>query len=156
MYGGGTKDPNRKSVHRVLVHSYFTTLIFFLIGAGLDIFLGLKIPDTAIIAPAGLGFLTAGTALIVWAQYASHHFVKDNLSHENFRRGPYRYTRNPTYWGLFLVLLGFGLAWNAVFVIVFTIISLFVTKTIFLKQEEAILEEKYGDAYMEYKKSVHI
>ena len=156
MWGGGTKDPKRKSVHRVLVHSYFTTLVFFLLGAGLDIIFSLKILDTTLIAPAGLFFLVAGTGLIVWAQYTSHHFSKENLSSDSFRHGPYRFTRNPTYWGLLLVLIGFGLAWNAVFVIAFTVISLFVTKTIFLKQEEEILAEKYGDAYLEYKKSVHI
>lgn len=145
-----------KSVHKVLVHSYFTTLVFFLLGAGLDIIFGLKILDTGLIAPAGLLFLVAGTALIVWAQYSSHKFNKENLNPDSFRRGPYRYTRNPTYWGLFLVLIGFGLVWNAVFVIAFTVISLFVTKTIFLKQEEEILAGKYGEAYLEYKKSVHI
>ena len=156
MYGGGTKDPKRKSVHRILVHSYFTTLIFFLLGAGLDIIFSLKILDTAIISPVGLLFLVTGTTLIVWAQHASHQFNKENLSPDSFRRGPYRYTRNPTYWGLFLVLIGFGLAWNAVFVLAFTVISLFVTKLIFLKQEEEILAEKYGEVYLEYKKSVHI
>ncbi len=149
-------DPKRKSVHRVLAHSYFTTMVFFLLGASLDIIFGLKILDTAIISPAGLAFLVVGTALIVWAQHSSHKFSKENLEPDSFRRGPYRYTRNPTYWGLFLVLVGFGLAWNAVFVIAFTIVSLFVTKKIFLKQEEEILAEKYGAPYLEYKQSTRI
>lgn len=156
MFGGGTMDPKRRSVHRVLAHSYFTTLGFFLLGAALDIFFGWKIMDEEIIGPAGLGFLVAGTALVFWAQYSSHKFVKENITSDSFRRGPYRFTRNPTHWGLFLVLLGFGLAWNALFVIIFTVISLFVTKTIFLKQEEAILAEKYGAPYLEYKQATRL
>ena len=156
MWGGGTKDPNRQSVHQVLVHSYFTTLIFFLLGAGLDIVFNLRIFKDEFIAPAGLILFVFGTVLIIWAQHASHKFVKENLSVESFSRGPYRYTRNPTYWGLYLVLLGFGLVWNAVFVLISTAISFVVTWLIFLKQEEKVLTQKYGQAYLDYKNKVRL
>lgn len=156
MWGGGTKNPNRQSVHRVLVHSYFTTLVFFLLGAGLDIIFNLKIFKDEFIAPVGLILFVFGTALIIWAQHASHNFVKENLSAESFCRGPYRYTRNPTYWGLYLVLLGFGLVWNAVFVLISTAISFVFTWAIFLKQEERVLTQKYGQAYLDYKNKVKL
>ncbi|MFA6257159.1 MAG: isoprenylcysteine carboxylmethyltransferase family protein [Candidatus Paceibacterota bacterium] len=155
MYGGGTKDPKRVSVHRVLVRSYYTSLLFFLIGVCLDMIFRLNILKGVMIAPAGFIFLIAGTWLIIWAQHTSRNFQNDNITSESFRRGPYSFTRNPTYWGLYLVLFGFGLVINAIFVLASTIVSFFITKFFFLKQEEKILAEKYGDAYLEYKKSVH-
>lgn len=156
MFGGGTMDPKRQSVHKVLVHSYFVALLFFLAGVVLDMVFGFQIFDDPVIAPLGAVFLVAGTVLILWAQHASHHFVKENVSRESFCRGPYRYTRNPTYWGIYLLLLGFGMVVNAFFVIVFTALSLLVTILVFLKHEEKILEAKYGGPYLEYKKSVRL
>lgn len=156
MYGGGTKDPKRKSVHKVLVHSYFATFIFFLLGVYLDIMWSKEIFDSRIIMPIGYLLLVAGTILIFWAQHSSHHFSKENVTCESFCRGPYRYTRNPTYWGLYVLLLGFGMVINAFFVIVLTLVSYFLTRFVFLRKEEEILAEKYGEAYLEYKKSVHV
>lgn len=58
------------------------------------------------------------------------------------------------HWGLFILMLGFGILINAIFVILFSIVSFVVAKFIFLKKEENILAGKYGAPYMEYKKSV--
>ena len=79
---------------------------------------------------------------------------KENMSKETFSRGPYRYTRNPTNFGLFLLMLSFGIIMNALFIIVFSVLSFIFNKFIFIKKEEEILAKKYGTPYLEYKKSV--
>ncbi|MFN4181420.1 MAG: methyltransferase, partial [Candidatus Paceibacteria bacterium] len=76
------------------------------------------------------------------------------ITKEHFYKGPYRYTRTPTHWGLFLLVLGFGLMINAFFITLLTIISFMVTKLVFIKDQENILEQRYGDAYRAYKNKV--
>ena len=154
MFGGGKMDPKRMSVHRIAAHSYMVALLFLLLGVFCDVLWKPFIFYETLTAPLGMLFLGAGTILIIWAQHASHHFVKENVTPESFSRGPYHFTRNPTHWGLYFLLLGFGLATNALFVIITTVISFFVTKIVFLSREEQLLATKYGEPYLEYKKSV--
>ena len=78
------------------------------------------------------------------------------MTKETFCQGPYCYTRTPTHWGLFFLVLGFGILVNAFFVVVTTIVSFIVSKFIFLRRGEAILAKKYGTPYLEYKKQVKL
>ena len=141
-------------VHKVLAHSYSFYFIFFLCGVLLDIIFPIKIFKATYIVSYGFTFLVLGTLLIFWAQRTSLHLEKAHLTKEAFCHGPYCYTRSPTHWGLFLLMLGFGMIANAFFVIVLTIVAFFLTKLIFLKREEALLVKKYGEPYIEYKRAV--
>jgi protein-S-isoprenylcysteine O-methyltransferase Ste14 len=51
-------------------------------------------------------------------------------------------------------MLGFGIMNNALFVIVTTFISFFISKFVFIDRQERILADKYGAPYLEYKKAV--
>jgi len=64
--------------------------------------------------------------------------------------GVYRYSRNPMYLGMALLLVGLTIWFGTMPGLVF--IGLFVWSiTVFqIKPEEAILQEKFGDAYMDY------
>jgi protein-S-isoprenylcysteine O-methyltransferase Ste14 len=154
MFGGGKTDPKRMSVHRIAAHSYMVALLFLLLGVFCDLLWKPIIFDETLTAPLGMLFLGSGTILILWAQHASHHFIKENITPDSFGRGPYHFTRNPTHWGLYFLLFGFSMATNAFFVTAFTLVSFFVTKLVFLSQEENLLASKYGDPYLEYKRSV--
>jgi len=141
-------------VHHILAHSYAMQLFLFLIGVVLDLIFNLKIFNNPSFTPLGIFFLIFGTFLIIWAQKTSRNFDKNNLNKESFMHGPYRYTRSPTHYGLFLLMFGFGIMTNDLFIIIFSIISILVTKSFFLKKEEKILVQKYGTPYLEYKKIV--
>ncbi len=145
-----------KSVHHILVHSYGMYFALFLIGVALDIALKLKIFATSVMVPTGLGLLSLATLIIFWAQKTSRNLNKENITKETFCKGPYCYVRSPTHWGLFLLMLGFGVIANAIFVILTTLISFLVSRFVFLNQEEIILEKKYGEPYLEYKKQVKL
>lgn len=146
---------NKDTVHNILAHSYSFYLFLFLFGFFLDLVFPIKIFNDSTMLPIGFVFLIFASLLIIWAQNTSRALdKKDGIKKETFCRGPYCYTRSPTHWGLFLLMLGFGVLINAFFVILLTCISFFITKFFFLKKEESILAEKYGAPYLEYKKLV--
>jgi protein-S-isoprenylcysteine O-methyltransferase Ste14 len=152
-----TSPINKKpSVHKILAHSYATYFLFVLVGVSLDLIFNLKFFGTPTIVSLGILFLMAGTFLIAWAQKTSRSLKKEIISKETFVHGPYRYTRSPTHWGLFLLIFGFGMVSNAFFVVLSSIVAFIVTKLVFLNKEEKILSDKYGEPYLDYKKSVRI
>lgn len=155
--GGSEDDPLHKyKIHRILAHSYFLYFFSFLFGVVLDLFFETKILSSNILMPLGATLLVLATLLILWAQYASRTMHRQGVTKETFYRGPYAYTRSPTHFGLYMLLLGFGVISNGVFVVVLTTISALVTKFVFLRQEEKELEAKYGTHYADYKKSVKL
>ena len=152
----GEEILKKNKVHQILVHSYIMYFSLFIIGVALDAVFRLKIFSNPIFTWIGVIMLVFSTVLIFWAQKSSRHLKKENLSKETFCQGPYHYTRNPTHLGLVLLILGFGIVANAVFVVLFTLVSFMINKCVFLKQEEAFLAEKYGAPYLEYKEKVKL
>ncbi|MES3031998.1 MAG: methyltransferase [Patescibacteria group bacterium] len=143
------------TLHHVLAHSYSVYFILFLIGVTLDFLFPIKIFTNSVMVPIGFSFLVVASLLIIWAQKTGRDLKKvQDVKAEHFCRGPYCYTRIPTQWGLFLLLLGFGIITSSFFVILSTVISLFIFKFIFISRHDQILTDKYGSAYAEYKKKV--
>jgi len=68
--------------------------------------------------------------------------------------GPYRFTRNPMYVGLTLMQVGVALAANALWPLVFVVLSIVVAQRTVIVPEEAYLARKFGAPYLEYKKRV--
>ncbi len=147
-------NPHKNKVHHILAHSYAVYFVLFLIGVFFDFIFPVKYFSNPITMPTGVILLVCAAFLILWAQKTSRDLNKNDLNKETFYKGPYRYTRSPTHWGLFLLMLGFGIIANALFVVLSTLISFLITKFIFLNKQEAILAEKYGAPYLEYKKMV--
>lgn len=143
------------SVHHILAHSYSFYFLLFLISLFLDLAFPVKIFNGETFNLVGFSFLFFASIIIIWAQTTSRNLSKEaELKAEHFCRGPYCYTRSPTHWGLFLLMMGFGIIANTLFVIIGTLIGLAVSKLVFLRKEEALLANKYGDSYREYKKMV--
>ncbi len=146
----------KDSVHWVLTHGYAAHFILFLVGVTLDIVFHQNLFSGNFMRPIGLVMLVLSTLLIVWAQVTSRYLPQENITVETFCRGPYCYTRSPTHWGLFFMIIGFGIITNAFFVVVTTILAGILSKSVFLRREEKLLAAKYGAAYLEYKKKVRI
>lgn len=146
-------NPHKNKVHKILAHSYIVYFFALLLGVIFNLVFGIKVFTKPAIVPAII-LLLLGSILILWAQYTSAHLKITNITKETFCHGPYRFTRTPTNFGLFFMMLGFGLILNTLSIIVFMFISFFVAKFIFLKEQEKILALKYGAPYLEYKKSV--
>jgi protein-S-isoprenylcysteine O-methyltransferase Ste14 len=150
------ESPHKNKVHKVLAHSYAAYFALFLVGIILDFIFKLRIFPNSVMVPVGAVIIVLSTLLVFWAQKSSKTLNTDNMTKETFCKGPYCYTRSPTHFGLFFLMLGFGIIVNAVFVILFTLIAFLLVRLVFLGKEEKILAEKYGEPYLEYKKSVRL
>ncbi|MFA6273738.1 MAG: methyltransferase [Candidatus Paceibacterota bacterium] len=150
------QNPHKGKVHKILAHSYLFYFFAFLVGLFFDFLFSFKISKEPTFVFTGIIFIFFGSLLIIWAQKTSRNFKKEEITKKTFSQGPYFFTRTPTHWGLTFLMLGFGIIANAIFIIIFTIISFLIARFIFIKKEEKILVQKYGEPFLEYKKSVKL
>ncbi|MBI3606278.1 MAG: isoprenylcysteine carboxylmethyltransferase family protein [Nitrospirae bacterium] len=68
--------------------------------------------------------------------------------------GPFRFTRNPVYLGMNLFYLGAGVLLNPFWSILFFPVLLLIMEFGVIHREERHLEQRFGEAYLEYKASV--
>jgi protein-S-isoprenylcysteine O-methyltransferase Ste14 len=144
----------KDKVHEVLAHSYSLYFALFLLGIFLDLVYPIRIFRYFFSVYFGVLSIILGSLLIYWAQKTSRNLKKEEITKDIFNKGPYRFSRSPTHWGLFFLIAGFGIMMNAFFIILLAFIAFLVSKLIFLKEEEVILVKKYGEPYLQYKKSV--
>jgi len=103
----------------------------------------------------GYGLGVAGLALMAWAFVtlirAGTTFLPNKGAEKLVTDGPFRYRRNPIYMGEALVFLGLaqlsGNIWFAVVAPVFLVAVYFLA----VLPEERHLEERFGQAYLDYK-----
>jgi len=68
--------------------------------------------------------------------------------------GPYRFTRNPIYMGMFGGLIGLGIAFDNLWLPLMLVPFALVIRYGVVAREEAYLERKFGDAYRRYRQRV--
>ncbi|MBZ6076447.1 methyltransferase family protein [Microvirga puerhi] len=68
--------------------------------------------------------------------------------------GPYRFTRNPIYLGMFLGLIGLAIAFNSLWLLIMRVPFALVIRYGVVAREEAYLARKFGDAYRNYRSRV--
>lgn len=68
--------------------------------------------------------------------------------------GPYRFTRNPIYIGMFGGLIGLGVAFDNLWLLLMLVPFALVIRYGVVRREEAYLEHKFGDAYRGYRQRV--
>jgi protein-S-isoprenylcysteine O-methyltransferase Ste14 len=68
--------------------------------------------------------------------------------------GPFRFTRNPLYLSLTLLYTGIALALKLLWPILLLPIALWIMRRGVIDREERYLEEKFGDAYFQYRQRV--
>jgi len=111
----------------------------------------------------GILLIPVGFILIVWANYAL--LVTGKLSLRNrepmqkpenlVSSGPFRFSRNPLYLGALLAMFGLSVFWSSIVTAFFTILVFIIFRNLFIKKEEIILEEEFGDEYRDFKKRVN-
>ena len=68
--------------------------------------------------------------------------------------GIYNYSRNPIYVGLLIVGLGISVLVNSLWMLLILIPFIFLLHILVIQKEEAYLESRFGDEYLDYKKKV--
>lgn len=109
-----------------------TVLALVLIGGGL-----------AIVLAAMRGFARAGTRVEPWAP--SSAIVSDGI---------YRFTRNPMYVGMALVMTGLALVIGSPTSLAMVAVAVVVVDRYVIRREEVYLEGKFGPDYLDYRRRV--
>lgn len=73
---------------------------------------------------------------------------------EIIRTGVYRFTRNPMYVGFGLLQSAIGIGWGNLWILLLVPIACAVVYVTAIRHEEAYLARKFGDTYLDYKRSV--
>lgn len=133
--------------------------IAVLVGLALDWFYPLRFlaPEMPTGALGGILFL-AGLALLVWAattfRRAGTQIPTTQPTTTIVDQGPYRFTRNPIYLGMFFGLIGLAVAVNSLWLFVLLLPFYLVIRYGVVAREEAYLDRKFGDVYRAYKARV--
>ncbi|MDQ5953082.1 MAG: hypothetical protein QG551_310 [Patescibacteria group bacterium] len=128
-------------------------------GVLLDIFFPYHFMSEPLNKTIGLLTVILATTLIYWSEKHGNEYSKKRkggeVSHvDHMRSGPYKYTRNPKYLGLALLLIGLGIILNSLFIILSSVASGLIIHFFFITKEEALLTERHGEIYKEYKGKV--
>lgn len=152
-----TKASSGSMINRLLLHSYATFLLAVILGVIFDMIFHIDIFSSKLYQYIGLGMIIFGTIAVYWSQSTTSKLKKADEQTKNtnfFLHGPYKYTRNPSNLGLTLMSLGLGLLINSFFSVVFIVITYLVSRLFFIKKQDSILEKRYGNDFLDYKKKV--
>ena len=144
----------------VIVHPPIALLIAFVAGLVLEWlrplpFVPASIPRVWI----GVLLFAAGFALALWA-FVSFRKAGTNVQTSEpttaiVERGPYGFSRNPIYSGMFLALTGLAVGFNSLWVLAMLVPFYLVIRYGVVAREETYLERKFGGVYLNYKAGVH-
>src|SRR5262245_27077309 len=98
--------------------------------------------------------LTLGVWAIVTITRAGSNVPTNLPTSTIVESGPYRFTRNPIYVGMFLGLIGLAIAFDNLWPLIMLIPFALVIRYGVVAREEAYLERKFGDVYRGYRSRV--
>lgn len=121
-------------------------------------------PQTAVSIPiltyAGFGLVAVGAVILIASvlKFSQEKTTINPLDPEQASElvisGLYRFTRNPMYLGLMLILLGYSLYLQNLAAFAGPIVFLFTITYLQIKPEEAALTKKFGQQYDDYRQQV--
>ncbi|MGE5443768.1 MAG: methyltransferase family protein [Ignavibacteriales bacterium] len=77
-----------------------------------------------------------------------------HLSSRLVTDGMFRYTRNPMYLGMVIILLGMGICLASITPPIVVPVFIYIITVKFIRAEERSLEQQFGQAYTEYRSRV--
>lgn len=126
------------------------------LGIALDVVLGGSVPDG--LWPLGVVVILAGVTLqgtfIAAFRRARTNIRPDRPTNTIVTTGPYRFTRNPAYIGMTLIFAGIAVVADTPWALVMLVPTLVVVDRGVIAREERYLEQKFGEAYLDYKSRV--
>jgi protein-S-isoprenylcysteine O-methyltransferase Ste14 len=107
---------------------------------------------------AGALLLATGSAMIVWSrrafQAAGTPIRPFTASTTLVRHGLYRWSRNPMYLGAVLLVTGVAVLLGSLVALLVAIAFFATLQEGFVRHEERLLDETFGDEYRTYRRSV--
>ena len=106
----------------------------------------------------GGAIFAAGFALAIWAigtfSRAGTRVETVEPTTAVVASGPYGFTRNPIYIGMFLGQIGLAIGFNSLWILATLAAFCLVVRYGVIAREEAYLERKFGAVYLDYKSRV--
>lgn len=107
----------------------------------------------------GLILVTAGIACIIWIVALHYKTAPEGWEFERtpkylLRRGPYKFTRNPSFLSVLLIALGWALFYGSLSILVGALLAWTLFNFIVVPGEERDLQARFGESYLEYKNKV--
>jgi protein-S-isoprenylcysteine O-methyltransferase Ste14 len=130
-----------------------------IVGFGLNWLYPLPfVPPSLPRALIGLMLFLAGIFLAAWSvrtfRKAHTNVLTSQPASAIVTTGPYSFSRNPIYVGMFLGLSGFAIAFNSLWFLAVLVAMVFVIRFGVIAREEIYLESKFGARYLDYKARV--
>ena len=149
----------RSDTAAVIIRPPLALLLAIMAGLALNRLVPLPFlpPDLPALWLGAVAF-AVGLALAIWAittMTRAGSNVPTNLPTTTIvERGPYRFTRNPIYLGMFLALIGLTVALDNFWLLAMLVLFAIVIRYGVVAREEAYLERKFGDVYRSYRSRV--
>ena len=143
----------------MIIRPPLALLLAIIAGLGLNWLMPLPfLPLKLALVWLGAAVFGLALALAVWAittMARAGSNVPTNLPTTTIvEAGPYRFTRNPIYLGMFLGLIGLTVALDNLWLLVMLVPFAIVIRSGVVAREEAYLERKFGDVYRSYRSRV--
>ena len=98
--------------------------------------------------------LALAASAIITITSAGSHVPSNRPTTTIVEGGPYRFTHNPIYLGMFLGLIGLAIAFDNLWLLIVLVPFALVIRYGVVAREEAYLERKFGDVYRGYRSRV--
>jgi len=103
--------------------------------------------------------LIIGFGFFVWTQFLFDRKGKGTLAPWDAPKklvisGPYKYSRNPMILAVLIIVGSQALVFQSLSVFIWCLLFFIITTIYFIYQEEPALEQKFGEEYTRYKRTV--
>ena len=144
---------------QVVIRPPIAWLLAVLVGLALDWLMPWPFMPAALPAGwIGVAVFAVALVLLAWAiaaiTRAGSNVPTSKPTTTIVDTGPYRFTRNPIYLGMFLGLVGLALAFDSLWLLALLVAFALVIHYRVVVREEAYLERKFGDVYRRYSSRV--
>lgn len=150
---------NANDAPQVVVHPPVALGVGLIIGFGLNWLYPLPfIPSFLPRVWIGLILFLLGMFLALWSartfRKARTNVLTSQPASTIVASGPYGFSRNPIYVGMFLGLIGLAVGFNTLWFLVVLVAMYLVIRFGVVAREEVYLEGKFGARYLDYKAQV--
>lgn len=130
---------------------------FFMLAVVLEYFWGVDIFRWGAQLTIGVLLMSFGAGTLTWCVMrfgnAQTNLSPSRPAHALVTDGPYHISRNPIYLSMIAIYLGLVVVFDIVWGLVLLVPLIYVIKTFVIEKEEAYLERRFGEEYLEFKAS---
>lgn len=144
---------------QVIVHPPIALALGLIAAFGMNWLLPLPfVPPSWPRVAIGLVLFLLGVFLAGWSvrtfRNANTQVLTNQPASTIVTNGPYGFSRNPIYVGMFLGLIGLAVGFDTLWIVAVAIALYFVIRFGVVAREEIYLEGKFGGRYLDYKARV--